>query len=97
MAAQILHQESRLALMSRMAEKMFWKVTLPYLKPREKCFFLNGGLRDRGIIFRDESNVSLTAKDMDYNNSSRRFRPLGSRVMALSLKSLAFRTESCEE
>ena len=38
-------------------------------------------------------------KDMDYINSSRRFRPLGSRVMALSIKSdsLALRTESREE
>ena len=38
-------------------------------------------------------------KDMDYNNSSRRFRPWGSRVMALSIKcdSLALRTESREE
>ena len=35
-------------------------------------------------------------KDMDYNNSSRRFRPWGSRVMALSIKcdSLALQTES---
>ena len=38
-------------------------------------------------------------KDMDYNNLSRRFRPSGSRVMALSIKcdSLALRTESREE
>ena len=38
-------------------------------------------------------------KDMDYNDSSRPFRPLGSRVMALSIKcvSLALRTESREE
>ena len=38
-------------------------------------------------------------KNMDYNNSSRPFRPLGSRVMALSIKcdSLALRTESREE
>ena len=36
-----------------------------------------------------------TNKNIDYNNSSRRFRPLGSRVMALSIKcdSLALRTE----
>ena len=36
---------------------------------------------------------------MDYNNSSRRFRPWDSRVMALSIKcdSLALRTESREE
>ena len=36
---------------------------------------------------------------MDYNNSSGRFRPWGSRVMALSIKcdSLALRTESREE
>ena len=36
-----------------------------------------------------------TNKDIGYNNSSRRFRPLGSRVMALSIKcdSLALRTE----
>ena len=36
---------------------------------------------------------------MDYNDSSRPFRPLGSRVMALSIKcvSLALRTESREE
>ena len=27
-----------------------------------------------------------TNKDMDYNNSSRRFRPLGSRVMAFFIK-----------
>ena len=34
----------------------------------------------------------------DYNNSSRRLRPLGSRVMALSIKSdpLPLRTESRE-
>ena len=40
-----------------------------------------------------------TIKDMDYNDSSRQFRPLGSRVMALSIKcdSLALRTESREE
>ena len=40
-----------------------------------------------------------TNKDMDYNNLSRRFRPLGSRVMSLSIKcvSLALRTESREE
>ena len=40
-----------------------------------------------------------TNKDMDYNDSSRQFRPLGSRVMALSIKcdSLALRTESREE
>ena len=38
-------------------------------------------------------------KDMDYNNSSGRFRPWGSRVMALSIKfdALALRTESREE
>ena len=38
-------------------------------------------------------------KDMDNNNSSPRFRPLGSRVMALSIKcvSLALRTESRKE
>ena len=38
-------------------------------------------------------------KVMDYNNSSRRFRPWGSRVMAFSIKcdSLALRTESREE
>ena len=36
---------------------------------------------------------------MDYNNSSRRFRPLGSTVMALSVKydSLPLRTDSREE
>ena len=36
---------------------------------------------------------------MDYNNSSRRFKPWGSRVIALSIKcdSLALRTESREE
>ena len=36
---------------------------------------------------------------MDYNDSSRQFRPLGSRVMALSIKcdSLALVTESREE
>ena len=36
---------------------------------------------------------------MDYNNSTRRFRPLGYRVMALSIKcdSLALRPESREE
>ena len=40
-----------------------------------------------------------TNGDMDYNNSSRRFKPLGSRVMALSIKydSLTLRTESREE
>ena len=40
-----------------------------------------------------------TNKDMDYNDSSRPFRPLGSRVIALSIKcdSLALRTKSCEE
>ena len=27
-----------------------------------------------------------TNRDMDYNNSSRRFKPLGSRVIALSIK-----------
>ena len=34
-------------------------------------------------------------KDIGYNNSSRRRRPLGSRIMALSIKcdSLALRTE----
>ena len=47
-------------------------------------------------------NIKLerkNSKDMDYNNSSRRFRPWGSRVMALSIKchSLALRTESREE
>ena len=36
-------------------------------------------------------------KDMDYNNSSRRFRPWGSRVMAFKCDSLALRTESREE
>ena len=38
-------------------------------------------------------------KEMDYNNSSRRFRPQGSRIMTLSIKcdSLALRTESPEE
>ena len=38
-------------------------------------------------------------KDMDCNNSSQRFRSLGSRVMALAMKcdSLAVRTESREE
>ena len=37
---------------------------------------------------------------MDYNDSSRQFRPLGSRVMALSIKCVslaALRTESREE
>ena len=40
-----------------------------------------------------------TNKNMDYNNSSRRFKPLGSRVMALSIKcdSLTLQTESLEE
>ena len=40
-----------------------------------------------------------TNKNMDYNDSSRPFRPLGLRVMALSIKcvSLALRTESREE
>ena len=40
-----------------------------------------------------------TTKDMDYNTSSRRFRPWGLRVMALSIKcdSLALRSESREE
>ena len=40
-----------------------------------------------------------TNKDIGYNNSSRRLRPIGSRVMALSMKcdSLALRTESREE
>ena len=41
-----------------------------------------------------------TNKDMDYNNLSRRFRPLGSRVMSLSIKCdslAALRTESREE
>ena len=40
-----------------------------------------------------------TNKNMDYNNSSRRFKALGSRVMALSIKcdSLTLRTESLEE
>ena len=35
-------------------------------------------------------------KDVEYNNSSRRFRPLGSRFMALSIKCdfLALRTVS---
>ena len=28
-----------------------------YLKPREKCFFSDGGLRDRDIIFRDERDL----------------------------------------
>ena len=39
-----------------------------------------------------------TYKDIDYN-SSRRFRPLGLRVMALSIKceSFALRSESREE
>ena len=38
-------------------------------------------------------------KDMDYNNSSGRLRPWGSRIIALSIKcdSLALRTESREE
>ena len=40
-----------------------------------------------------------TNKDMDYNDSSRQFGPVGSRVMALSIQcdSLALRTESREE
>ena len=40
-----------------------------------------------------------SSKDLDYNNSSWRFSPLGSRVMALSIKcdSLAVRIESREE
>ena len=40
-----------------------------------------------------------TNKDMDYNNSSWRLRPLGSRIMALSIKcdSLTLRTESRKE
>ena len=28
-----------------------------YLKPHEKCFFSDGGLRDRDIIFRDETDL----------------------------------------
>ena len=28
-----------------------------YLKPHEKCFFSDGGLRDRDIIFRDERDL----------------------------------------
>ena len=28
-----------------------------YLKAREKCFFSDGGLRDRDIIFRDEKDL----------------------------------------
>ena len=38
-------------------------------------------------------------KDMEYNTSSQRFRPLGSRAMALSIKcdSLPLVTESREE
>ena len=37
-----------------------------------------------------------TNKDMDYNDSSRQFRPLGSRVMALPIKCdyLALRTSN---
>ena len=41
-----------------------------------------------------------TNKAMDYNNLSRRFRPLGSRVMSLSIKCdslAALQTESREE
>ena len=40
-----------------------------------------------------------TNRDMDYNNSSRRFKPLGSRIIALSIKcdSLTLRTESRKE
>ena len=60
--------------------------------------FQNGGLHDRGIIFRDENNVSLTAEDMDYNNSSRRFRPLVQDSWPYPWNdSLALRSESREE
>ena len=58
------------------------------------------------IVLKGEAEITYnikkkrkTNKDMDYNNSSRRFRPLGSRVMAFFIKcdSLALRTESREE
>ena len=44
--------------------KDVWKINLTvsfylylYLKAREKCFFSDGGLRDRDIIFRDETDL----------------------------------------
>ena len=65
---------------------------------------------NHNIIYRCMENVAIkgkgrndvqhkNTKDMDYNNSSRRFRPWGSRVMALSIKcdSRALRTESRED
>ena len=51
------------------------------------------------MTYNTKTGKGKNTKDMDYNNSSRRFRPWGSRVMALSIKcdSLALRTESREE
>ena len=63
--------------------------------------------RTRGIIINYYYTLYIVqqklerknTKDMDYNNSSWRFRPWGSRVVALSIKcdSLPLRTESREE
>ena len=52
--------------------------------------------RERWKWRRTQKLERKNIKEKDYNNSSRRFRPWGSRVMALSLKcdSLALRTES---
>ena len=51
------------------------------------------------MTYNTKTGKGKNTKDMDYNNSSRRFRPWGSRVVALSIKcaSLALRTESREE
>ena len=51
------------------------------------------------MTYNTKTGKGKNTKDMNYNNSSRRFRPWGSRVMALSIKcdSLALRTESREE
>ena len=51
------------------------------------------------MTYNIKTGKGKNTEDMDYNNSSRRFRPWGSRVMALSIKcdSLALRTESREE
>ena len=61
---------------------------------RNKNCLKGGGGNDVQLKKRKEKLIKIY-RNINYNNSSRRFKPLGSRVMAISIKcdSLALRTE----
>ena len=90
----------------RLAIPAFFRFTDVTELMQESQYYIDGECRNRNCLkgrggndVQNKNWKRKNDKDMDYNNSSRRFRPLGSRVMALSIKcySLALRTESREE